>query len=204
MTTDNANVYQLKIEELRAARKDNPSVNTWESQPRFDYNQVEKLLALAENIELFQDHDRTAYAVIIESNRQEVLRVRSGDFDRALRLRYYRAYGGAPNAESLTSVLRTLEARAIADGRICPVELRVASSSGAIYINLGREDGAAVEINKQGWRITSSAPVRFWRPPSMREISIPEAGGQITALANVQFASAKRFCSFGRLAARRL
>jgi hypothetical protein len=62
------------------------------------------------------------------------------------------------------------------------VYFRSAEYQGSIYLDLGSENWAAVEIDRNGWRVIPSPPVRFWRPESLLPLPMPEIGGSIQEL----------------------
>ncbi|KAI93427.1 hypothetical protein T281_16735 [Rhodomicrobium udaipurense JA643] len=149
-------------------------------------SQPQRLLALAEEgVELFHDADDEAFATVIEGKRRFTSRVDGRAFKSALLQRFHREHGIAPSDEPLRTAVRTLEARARFDGPEREVALRIARGEGTILINLGREDGALVEITPNGWRIVSDAPIRFIRSPGMLPLPIPERGGRIASLAQL-------------------
>jgi hypothetical protein len=62
------------------------------------------------------------------------------------------------------------------------VHLRVAGYGGKIYIDLGDEKYRTIELDADGWRMVDRPPVRFRRPPTMRQLPRPQAGGSINQL----------------------
>ena len=78
--------------------------------------------------------------------------------------------------------MEALEAMAEFEGEKCDVFLRVAQTSGAIYSDLGRDDGAVVEITAEGWAMTSHCPVKFERRAGFGELPVPVKGGSIRPL----------------------
>ncbi len=71
---------------------------------------------------------------------------------------------------------------AVYEGREHPVSLRVANHDEAIYLDLGTPDWSVVKIEKSGWHIEASSPVRFWRPPTLRALPLPVSGGHVDDL----------------------
>lgn len=67
------------------------------------------------------------------------------------------------------------------------LHLRVANFAERMVIDLGRADGALVEVDANGWRMladTSDAPL-FRRTDSLRELPLPESGGSTDELRQV-------------------
>lgn len=56
--------------------------------------------------------------------------------------------------------------------------LRVGEHGGAIYIDLGTPDGAAVEVDATDWRVVAEPPVRFVRG-SRGTLPMPQRGGTL-------------------------
>lgn len=75
-----------------------------------------------------------------------------------------------------------LEFRARASGVRHVSCLRVAELEGIIYVDLGRLDGLAIEVTKDGWSVIANPPVRFI-PGSRGELPIPQPGGSIEQFA---------------------
>ena len=74
--------------------------------------------------------------------------------------------------------------------------LRVAGFGGKIYIDLADEKYQAIELDAEGWRIVDRPPVRFRRPPTMRPLPRPQAGGSINQLRKFINLSADGFILF--------
>jgi hypothetical protein len=88
----------------------------------------------------------------------------------------------APTDVALKTALRTLEAYAKFEGARHDVYLRLAESRGKIYVDLCDPEWRAVEIDANGWRITSDPPVRFRRTAGMAALPVPQRGGSIKQL----------------------
>lgn len=67
-----------------------------------------------------------------------------------------------------------LAALAEAQGKHEEVWIRVGEAGEDIEIDLGTDDGSVVHVSKSGWEIRESATVKFWRPPGMQPMVIPE------------------------------
>lgn len=68
------------------------------------------------------------------------------------------------------------------DGGLEQVYLRVASHNGGYYIFIGDERLQVIEVTATGWRILDKSPVKFWRPPAMQALPIPQTGGDVALL----------------------
>src|SRR3984893_1275020 len=73
-------------------------------------------------------------------------------------------------AKGRHGVLRTLE------------RCRFAEHAERLYLDLADEDWRVVEIERDGWRVITSPPVRFRRSAGMLPLPLPEQGGSIEAL----------------------
>jgi hypothetical protein len=108
--------------------------------------------------------------------------IRSKRFRGWLRRRYYEATGSALGAQTISSELDLLEARAQFDAPERSVHVRIAEHDGHIFLDLADEHWRAVEIGPDGWRVNNCPPMRFRRPAGMLPLPVPERGGSIEDL----------------------
>jgi putative DNA primase/helicase len=132
----------------------------------------DEILAIGCEGELWRDADSVAYATVTRSGRRETWRVRSSAFRRYLIAEYRRRYGRLAGGQAMTDAIEGLEALA-AEGPVHEPAVRVGSAGGKLYLDLGREEWEAVEIDAEGWRIVAAAPVKFLRPAALRPLPIP-------------------------------
>ena len=59
---------------------------------------------------------------------------------------------------------------------------RVASEGGCLYLDLCRDDGKAVKISSDGWKVLDNPPVVFLRKKDMGDLPIPQQGRTIDEL----------------------
>jgi hypothetical protein len=90
----------------------------------------------------------------------------------------YRHTGRAANNEALTTVLNLAEGAAMGHSRVTP-NLRLASHSGSVFLDLGRPDGKAVEIRPGHWRVINRPPVLFHRTALTGELPVPAEEGDL-------------------------
>jgi hypothetical protein len=90
-------------------------------------------------------------------------------------------FGITPSATALADALTTLEGYA-QDARPAEVHLRAATRDGAIWLDLGDEDGRAVRITADGWTVLDQAPVTFRRTELTGALPVPTRGGDLTEL----------------------
>ena len=62
---------------------------------------------------------------------------------------------------------------ALFDGPERAVYTRVGRRDGRIFLDGGGDDWAAIEIDRDGWRPSTTPPVRFIRPRGMRPLPVP-------------------------------
>ena len=132
--------------------------------------------------ELFHTATGTAFADLLVDGHRETWPIRSKRFRGWLRRQYYAATGGALGAQSISSELDLLEARAQFDAPERSVHVRVAEHAGHIFVDLADDRWRAVEVGPNGWRVISSLPVRFRRPAGMLPLPVPERRGSIEPL----------------------
>ena len=148
-------------------------------------NQASQLLALpdAAGADLFHTPDGDAYARIQIDDHLETLDLGSRRADLWLRRLSYTAMAGrAPSAQAVTDALNTLRARAQFDGTEAPLYVRVGRHDARVYIDLGRADWSAIEVDADGWRVTPTPPVHFRRARGTLALPLPMAGGQLSEL----------------------
>lgn len=156
-------------------------------------------LARAEVAELFHDGD-AAYAVVTvkseDAQHREVWSLRSRGFRQWLARLFFQTKAKAASSETMSAALSTLEGFALfgaEDGTAIEhrVNIRVAESSGKIYLDLCDSAWRAIEIDPDGWRPIENPAERgvyFRRARGMKALPIPEPGGSLTDL--------KRFINF--------
>jgi hypothetical protein len=143
----------------------------------------DKLISLAAaNASFFTSPDETAWASIEVKGHRETHAISSPRFKTWLTHIYYLANDRAPNADTLSQVLATLDARARFDGDVRDVFLRTGAHEGKIYLDLGDASWRTVEIDGDGWRVRPRTPVPFRRQKGMLALPEPVRGGSIEAL----------------------
>jgi len=75
-----------------------------------------------------------------------------------------------------------IEAKADFDAPERAVHVRVGELDGKNYLDLCDEIWRAVEIDRQGWRVVDTPPVRFRRAAGMRPLPVPMPGGSVEGL----------------------
>ena len=157
-----------------------PSKRARERKPD---SHAKQLMDLAEQhgAELFTSAGDAYVAVDLET-RRAVLRIESTEFTKLLRRWLYEAQKTSARREAVAEAQATLAARARYSGQQHEVCLRTGKAGGALYLDLGTEQGQAVEVTPPGWRIIPRSPVYFLRPPGMLPFPLPVRGGALAEL----------------------
>jgi len=94
---------------------------------------------------------------------------------------YLRERGRPPSSSALADALGAIEGLALT-AEACPTFIRSARAGGAVYLDLGRDDGAAVQIDASGWSVTCDPPVVWHRTSHTGPLPDPERGGDLDDL----------------------
>lgn len=143
------------------------------------------LLELADDLDLFCTPRGDAYASLQHAGHRETYALSSTALKRLLTTRFYNTYDNAPNPDSLSAAIATLDARAHSEGKVEEVFCRLGYARGRIYLDLADEDWRVVEIDTGGWRVLSMSPVHFSRSAGMQPIPEPVHGGSLGWLRGV-------------------
>ena len=145
-------------------------------------SQVDRLIAVVDDAELFFTPAREAYISSIVDGHRETCAVDSEGFKRLLLARYYAAERSAPSAQAVIDARNVIEARALFEGTEQPVYTRVGAHGDAIYFDIGDSTWQAIEVNAKGWMLVDLPPVRFRRAPGMLALPSPDPDGSIYEL----------------------
>lgn len=144
--------------------------------------QSDVLIELASGAELFHTAEKSAYADFLVEGHRETWPVASKGFKWWLIQQYFMETRSAPSSEAMQSALNVVQARAHFDGPEREVCVRVGGADGKLYLDLANAEWEAVEIDRDGWRVVSSPPVRFRRSAGMLPLPTPALGGSIKSL----------------------
>ncbi len=161
-------------------------------------SQTDQLVALVESdeVELFHSQvaDAEAYASVRIDNHRENYRVRSKAFRNWLARQFYLKYQKGACTQAIQNALVTIEGKALHDGPVHPVAVRLAEHNGNIYFDLGDANWQVVEVTPIGWSVKGDCEVRFIRPRGYQALPVPLPGGNLTelwSLVNVPDADAR-------------
>lgn len=124
---------------------------------------------LVSNFELWYDQNNHAYITA----KGKDLRISSREFRTWLLNMYQKINDRTLPSAAFREIQENLEARAL-NGRMYQTHKRVAWQDGKIYWDLGHR---YVEIDREGWKVVDSVPVKFIRTQDMLPLPEPQAGG---------------------------
>src|SRR5262249_6837663 len=145
-------------------------------------SQADKLVKLADGVELFHADIDEAFANIAVGDHVETWNVRTKGFRHWLSHAYYLKYQKAPSSQAMQDALNVMVGRAMHDGKQIAVHTRVAQHDGKLYLDLADTKWRAVEITPTGWSIIHKVPVKFIRSRGMLAIPEPVRGGHLDEL----------------------
>lgn len=147
-------------------------------------SQANKILQLAEDIELFHTSDGEPFASIEVGKHFENHRVKSKNFRDYLSYQYFQTDGKSPSTQALQDAINSLSGKAKFEGKTQDVHIRLASFNEKIYLDLCNDAWQIIEIGANGWRVIEAAetPVRFRRAKAMLALPTPTENGDIGKL----------------------
>ncbi len=145
-------------------------------------NNVDRIMDIAGDIDLFHSPDRKGYGAIEQSGKREIWPVESDWFRTFILAQYYQAFSKVPSSQSVKDAIGALNAKAIIEGEERKVDLRLAEADGSICLDLCDGDRRIVRIDPFGWSIDNSAPVYFERSKGMQALPVPIRGGSLNLL----------------------
>jgi hypothetical protein len=140
-------------------------------------------MALASGAELFHTPRGEPYGAIKIGKRVEVLALNSSAFETWLGGRFYQQTEITPAAQAVSNATRSLKFQALFTAPEQEVHVRVGGAVERWFLDLNDDEGRAVEITGEGWRVIKEPPVRFVRPPGSLSLPEPVRGGNVRELA---------------------
>jgi len=174
--------FDPKFRSDRPQSSSEAATEDWSNGKKKKMKHVERLIALAQDAELFHTPDDQAYATVSVGDHQETWPLKSKKFRQWLLRRYYLETQSAPTGQVVQEALTVLESKAHFDGPELLVWTRIAEAGDKIYIDLVSEKWEAIEVDVDGWRIIAQPPVKFRRARGMMALPQPVRGGQIEDL----------------------
>jgi hypothetical protein len=145
---------------------------------------VNQLLGFTQEWELFYTADKTPYATIQVNGHQETWSLESKEIAALLQKSLYEAMRKVAKTFDLQDALRTLEAKALFDGKEEKVFVRIAKANEKIYVDLCNEEWSVVEVSSSGWCVIPKSPVKFRRAEGMTALAMPVTGCSLDDLKN--------------------
>jgi hypothetical protein len=133
-------------------------------------------------VELMHDASQVPYAIVEQSGVLTVQPVRSKTFKSLLAKKFFDRHGKAVRGAALSDARGVLEGRALYDGALVNVGLRVAGDDDAIDIDLGDDRWRMAHVTRNGWSIQPHTPRLFRRAPGMLELTEPVHGASLDEL----------------------
>ncbi|UCE07090.1 MAG: primase alpha helix C-terminal domain-containing protein, partial [bacterium] len=152
---------------------------------RRDPTQAERLVELADNMELFHTPDGECYAEFFVNEHKEIWPLKSKEFRHYLSKTFFDRFTRPPGSQGLQNALETLHGKAQFDAPQKKVFVRLAPSSDSVFLDLCNDSWEAVEISPHGWQIVKNPPISFRRPKGMLALPTPQQGGNISELRNI-------------------
>lgn len=144
--------------------------------------QADQLMVFAEMGEFFHTASGEAYTTIPVDGHRETWATNSSSFSEWLLQHYYSETQGTLSSHVVNEVISVCAAKARFTGEELAVFTRVAELNGKIYLDLADANWTVVEIDAAGWRVVADSPVKFQRPPGMKQLPLPITGGNIEEL----------------------
>jgi hypothetical protein len=147
-------------------------------------SQATLLVELADELglELIHDCSQIPYAIVKQNGVRTVQAVRSRAFRSLLAKKFFDRHGKAVRAVALSDARGVLEGRALYDGALVTVGLRIAGDEDAIDIDLGDDRWRMAHVTRDGWSIEPHTPRLFRRAPGMLELTVPVHGASLDEL----------------------
>jgi hypothetical protein len=145
----------------------------------------DRLLSIVdqEEVELFTDPGKRAYAKLPVGDHLETWPVDSKTFSHWLQYGYYRHHTSTAPGEAITQAISNLTARARFDGPERPVHRRLGGDLERLWVDIGDSDWTCIEVRNDGtWRLREGAPIEFVREGGMLPLPTPSQGGDIDLL----------------------
>lgn len=144
-------------------------------------------LVLAEGTEAWHDEHGTAYLSVKSGEQLEHYRLNSRGTRDYITGVVFEAENRPLSAQALNEVINVLESLGRRKGPQHPTGVRVKAWQDHLYLDLGREDWAMVEVGPGGWKLISAAacPVRFTRSNQMLPLPIPVHGGRLDTISDL-------------------
>jgi hypothetical protein len=138
-------------------------------------------IVLESGAELFSDGDDT-YVTLPHTGQALAYRIASGTLKLWIRHQAHNTLGKPASSGPLAEAIGTLEAIALFDRPKRRVDVRVAGDASNVVVDLGDDEGNIIQIDRDGWRVSTSVPHKFLRGAGFGALPMPVSGGDLQAL----------------------
>jgi hypothetical protein len=147
-------------------------------------SQATLIVELADELGVVLMHDpsQIPYAIVEQNGVRTVQAVRSSAFRSLLAKEFFDRHDRVARAAALSDARGVLEGRALYNGALVNVGLRIAGDEDAVDIDLGDDRWRMAHVTRDGWSIAPHTPRLFRRAPGMLEMSEPVHGASLDEL----------------------
>ena len=135
--------------------------------------QADGFIGLMDDCELWRDTDGLTYVSFTVGDHRENWDIDSRQFKAWLSAKAYAATRTVPGQAAISDALNVQKARAYEGGQLFEPARRVAGHDGKVYLDLCNDQWQVIEIDRHGWRLVESCPVKFIRSAGMRPLPMP-------------------------------
>lgn len=144
--------------------------------------QSQLLVECAAGAELFHTPDGESFGSLPVGDHREIWPLRSKGCRRWIAHQFYQKFQKPAGAQAMQDCVATLEATAQFDAPELEVFTRIAACQDGICVDLCNEKWEVAVITAKGWRVESTAPVRFRRSKGMLSLPAPARNGSMSKL----------------------
>lgn len=141
---------------------------------RTDRNQLEQLLGLVADLELFHSSEDEAFVMLPMPTGPETIPVDGLAFRRWICCTAQSTLHFFPRDQALKELIHYLVGEAKHQRPEHDVYLRVAGDSERILIDLADHDRKVIEVTADGWRPIQNCSTRFFRPSGVKALPVPK------------------------------
>jgi hypothetical protein len=144
--------------------------------------QSQILLEISKEAEYFKTPGDQVFSTFPQNGHSEIWSVRSKGFRKWLLQKFYQMTRKPPGGQALEEALGIIEAETGLNGPELPVHIRIGRKDDSIFIDLCNSFYEAIEITKDGWTVTGTPSIKFYRTRGMLSLPYPVAGGTLKDL----------------------
>ena len=155
-----------------------------EKKRKYQPSQAEQAIELLMNRkhELFHDPSGRPYYALDAGGRVTTYDIESDRLKQYVTALYFERFAVPIKDADRKRAIDTLAAQATQKSPCYQMFLRTAWHEGRIYVDLANDGGQVIEITAEGWSLTTSPPIRFYRSDMMAALPIPVVGGSLDLL----------------------